>query len=77
METMAPQPAASGVISLLSCSSSVASQQGARIEPHIYARYIGLCPDIGKIKNLAVSFRRMITRQEEGQFEKWMTKHDA
>src|SRR5215475_7836038 len=35
---------------------------------------IGLCPDIGKIKDLAVSFRRMITRQKAGQFEMWLTK---
>lgn len=34
---------------------------------------IGLCPDIGKIKDLAVNFRRMIKRQEAGQFEKWLT----
>ena len=35
---------------------------------------IGLCPDIGKIKDLAVSFRRMITGQEARRFEKWLTK---
>jgi transposase len=35
---------------------------------------IGLCPDIGKVKDLAVSFRRMITRQKAGQFKKWLTK---
>ena len=35
---------------------------------------IGLCPDIGRIKDLAVSFRRMITRREANQFEKWLTK---
>jgi hypothetical protein len=35
---------------------------------------IGLCPDIGKIKDLAVSFRRMIMRQKAGQFETWLTK---
>jgi transposase len=35
---------------------------------------IGLCPDIGKVKDLAVSFRRMITRQKAGQFKKWLAK---
>ena len=35
---------------------------------------IGLCPDIGKVKDLALSLRRMITQQKAGQFEKWLTK---
>lgn len=35
---------------------------------------IGLCPDIGKVKDMAVSFRRMITMQKARQFEKWLTK---
>jgi hypothetical protein len=51
LETMMAQSAASLVISLLSCSSSAASQQGARFEPHIHASSIGLCSDIGMIKD--------------------------
>jgi hypothetical protein len=31
---------------------------------------VGMCPDIGEVKDLAVSFRRMITRQKAGQFKK-------
>ena len=35
---------------------------------------ICLCPDVGKIRDLAASFRRMITRREAEQFEKWLAK---
>jgi len=35
---------------------------------------IGLCPDIEKIRDLAASFRWMITRREAEQFEKWLAK---
>jgi transposase len=35
---------------------------------------VGMCPDIGEVKDLAVSFRQMITGQKAGQFKKWLTK---
>jgi transposase len=35
---------------------------------------IRLCPDIGKIKDLAASLRRMIAKRKAGQFEKWLAK---